>query len=92
MTATPIFNPAHWEPVAGFSFTDITYHRARAHGTVRVAFNRPEVRNAFRPQTVDELYTALPHGRGLARVADGAAVEPGKRSLTASRSYRGSAR
>jgi 1,4-dihydroxy-2-naphthoyl-CoA synthase len=32
-------------------------------GTVRIAFNRPEVRNAFRPQTVDELYTALDHAR-----------------------------
>ena len=47
----------------GFSFTDITYHRAVDQGTVRVAFNRPEVRNAFRPHTVDELYTALDHAR-----------------------------
>jgi naphthoate synthase len=49
--------------VPGFSFTDITYHRAVDHGTVRVAFNRPEVRNAFRPHTVDELYSALDHAR-----------------------------
>ena len=63
MTPPPIFNPERWDPVAGFSFSDITYHRAKAHGTVRVAFNRPEVRNAFRPQTVDELYTALDHAR-----------------------------
>ena len=63
MTDTSPFRPEHWEPVAGFEFTDITYHRAKAHGTVRVAFNRPEVRNAFRPQTVDELYTALDHAR-----------------------------
>jgi naphthoate synthase len=63
MTTTPIFNPERWDAVAGFSFTDITYHRAKAHGTVRIAFNRPEVRNAFRPQTVDELYTALDHAR-----------------------------
>ncbi|MFO0608908.1 MAG: 1,4-dihydroxy-2-naphthoyl-CoA synthase [Polyangiales bacterium] len=63
MTAPNPFDPSHWEPVAGFEFTDITYHRAKAHGTVRVAFNRPEVRNAFRPQTVDELYTALDHAR-----------------------------
>ena len=33
----------------GFDFTDITYHRAVDHGTVRIAFDRPEVRNAFRP-------------------------------------------
>jgi naphthoate synthase len=32
-------------------------------GTVRVAFDRPEVRNAFRPHTVDELYRALDHAR-----------------------------
>ena len=30
---------------------------------MRVAFNRPEVRNAFRPHTVDELYRALDHAR-----------------------------
>ncbi len=41
----------------------MTYHRALAHGTVRIAFNRPEVRNAFRPQTVDELYRCLDHAR-----------------------------
>ncbi len=47
----------------GFDFTDITYHRAREVGAVRVAFDRPEVRNAFRPHTVDELYVALDHAR-----------------------------
>jgi naphthoate synthase len=58
-----IFDPALWQPVEGVRFEDITYHRARSVGAVRVAFNRPEVRNAFRPQTVDELYTALEHAR-----------------------------
>ena len=59
-----IFEPGRWRAVSGFSFTDITYHRgARDSGTVRVAFNRPEIRNAFRPHTVDELYTALDHAR-----------------------------
>src|ERR1700748_1493647 len=58
-----IFDPEQWRPVEGFSFTDITYHRARSSGTVRVAFNRPEVRNAFRPHTVDELYRVLDHAR-----------------------------
>ena len=58
-----IFDPARWRAVDGFDFTDITYHRALESGTVRVAFNRPEVRNAFRPHTVDELYTALDHAR-----------------------------
>ena len=58
-----LFDPEVWREVAGFDFTDITYHRAIDHGTVRVAFNRPEVRNAFRPHTVDELYQALDHAR-----------------------------
>ncbi|MEM9073193.1 MAG: 1,4-dihydroxy-2-naphthoyl-CoA synthase [Myxococcota bacterium] len=59
-----IFDAALWEPVKGFEgLTDITYHRAKAHGTVRIAFNRPEVRNAFRPHTVDELFGALEHAR-----------------------------
>lgn len=58
-----LFDPAEWDPVPGFDFTDITYHRARNVGAVRVAFDRPEVRNAFRPHTVDELYTALDHAR-----------------------------
>ena len=58
-----IFNPERWKPVEGFEFTDITYHRAVDQGTVRIAFNRPEVRNAFRPRTVDELFVALDHAR-----------------------------
>ena len=58
-----IFDAGSWVEVPGFEFEDITYHRARAHGTVRVAFNRPEIRNAFRPRTVDELYRALDHAR-----------------------------
>jgi naphthoate synthase len=60
---SPIFDPSRWEPVEGFEFTDITYHRAKDQGTVRIAFNRPEVRNAFRPHTVDELFIALDHAR-----------------------------
>ncbi len=63
-----IFDPDAWRPVEGFEFKDITYHRAVAQGTVRVAFNRPEVRNAFRPQTVDELYRALDHARTTSNV------------------------
>jgi naphthoate synthase len=58
-----IFNPKLWMEVPGFKFKDITYHRAIDQGTVRIAINRPEVRNAFRPQTVDELYFALEHAR-----------------------------
>jgi naphthoate synthase len=58
-----IFNPKLWKEVEGFNFEDITYHRSLHQGTVRIAINRPEVRNAFRPKTVDELYTALEHAR-----------------------------
>jgi naphthoate synthase len=58
-----LFDPDAWRPVAGFDLTDITYHRAVDTGVVRVAFDRPEVRNAFRPHTVDELYRALDHAR-----------------------------
>jgi len=67
-SVSEIFDPEAWEPVPGLSFRDITYHRARALGAVRVAFNRPEVRNAFRPQTVDELFTALEHARTTSQV------------------------
>ena len=57
------FNPELWDTIPGFNFTDITYHRAKNQGTVRIAFDRPECLNAFRPQTVDELYIALNHAR-----------------------------
>lgn len=57
-----IFDPEAWEP-AGPEFDDLTYHRAVDSGTVRIAFDRPEVRNAFRPETVDELYDALDHAK-----------------------------
>jgi naphthoate synthase len=63
VSVSEIFDPSAWTQVPGFDFTDITYHRANAHGTVRIAFDRPEVRNAFRPRTVDELHTALEHAR-----------------------------
>lgn len=68
------FDPTKWRTVPGFEdLTDITYHRAvqrddsgaivRDLPTVRVAFHRPEVRNAFRPHTVDELYRVMDHAR-----------------------------
>lgn len=57
------FNPELWNEIKDFKFTDLTYHRAKDQGTVRIAINRPEVRNAFRPQTVDELFVALDHAR-----------------------------
>jgi len=59
-----LFDPNAWSTIDGFGdLSDVTYHRATGQGTVRVAFNRPEVRNAFRPHTVDELYRCLDHAR-----------------------------
>ena len=78
MTVFPVsdtFDPACWREVAGFDLTDVTYHRAVSRGDedgrpagedlpwVRVAIDRPRLRNAFRPQTVDELYRCLDHAR-----------------------------
>src|SRR5664280_748184 len=66
------FDPARWRSIRGFDdLTDVTYHRGvertgaaeRDLPVVRVAFDRPEVRNAFRPHTVDELYRALDDAR-----------------------------
>src|SRR5690606_31747876 len=66
------FDPRRWRTVAGFEdLTDITYHRGvdrsgeaeRDLPVVRIAFDRPEVRNAFRPHTVDELFRVLDHAR-----------------------------
>ncbi len=62
------WRPELWTAVPGFEFTDITYHRAVDVPAVRIAFDRPEVRNAFRPHTVDELYAALDHARQAADV------------------------
>lgn len=61
---TSPFQPEQWTAVPGFEdLVDITYHRHVTDGTVRIAFDRPEVRNAFRPGTVDELYRTLDHAR-----------------------------
>lgn len=44
-----------WETIK--EYRDITFKKS--NGVARIAFNRPEVRNAFRPETVDELLEAL---------------------------------
>jgi len=49
-------------------FTDITYHHSNDGRIARVAFDRPEVRNAFRPHTVDELFRALEDARTNPRI------------------------
>ena len=64
-----LFDPAVWRDVSGFeALTDITYHHDATGRIARVAFNRPEVRNAFRPHTVDELYAALEDARTNPRI------------------------
>src|SRR6186713_699426 len=50
------------------SYTDITAHVSKDGRIARVAFHRPEVRNAFRPHTVDELYRALDDARQDPRI------------------------
>lgn len=63
------FDQNLWHSVAGFEeLTDVSYHRHNTLGVVRIGFSRPEVRNAFRPQTVDELYQALEHARASSDV------------------------
>ena len=56
---SPLFDPSEWNDVTEYKFKDITLHKAKSTGAVRIAFNRPDLRNAFRPLTVDELLTAL---------------------------------
>ncbi|MBX3099414.1 MAG: 1,4-dihydroxy-2-naphthoyl-CoA synthase [Salinibacterium sp.] len=59
-----LFDADLWREVEGFTgLTDITYHLDTSGRVARIAFDRPEVRNAFRPHTVDELYRALDHAR-----------------------------
>ena len=48
-----------WQTVAGLDFQDILYHHD--NGIARITINRPEVRNAFRPETVEELSRAFHH-------------------------------
>jgi naphthoate synthase len=64
-----LFDADVWVDVAGFSdLTDVTYHQDTTGRIARIAFNRPEVRNAFRPHTVDELYRALDDARQNSRI------------------------
>lgn len=64
-----LFEASIWREVPGFEdLTDISYHQHVSLGVVRVAFNRPEVRNAFRPKTVDELAASLEHAKNNSKV------------------------
>jgi len=57
-----LFDPDAWEPI-DLDLDDLTYHRGTDVSAVRIAFDRPDVRNAFRPETVDELLVALNHAK-----------------------------
>jgi naphthoate synthase len=69
MAVSELFDPTLWRDVAGFeSLEDVTYHHDTTGQVARIAFNRPEVRNAFRPKTVDELYRAIDDARQNSRI------------------------
>ena len=68
-TVSELFDPELWREVPGFGeLTDLTYHHDLDGRVARIAFDRPEVRNAFRPHTVDELYRALDDARQNPRI------------------------
>ncbi len=68
-TVSELFDAGLWTAVDGFGdLTDLTYHHDRDGRVARIAFDRAEVRNAFRPQTVDELYRALDDARQNPRI------------------------
>lgn len=63
-SVSELFDSGYWASVPGFDhLTDVTYHLSRDGRVARVAFDRPEVRNAFRPHTVDELAHVFDHVR-----------------------------
>ncbi|MBX3094652.1 MAG: 1,4-dihydroxy-2-naphthoyl-CoA synthase [Cryobacterium sp.] len=69
MAVSELFDAAEWTDAPGFAdLTDVTYHHSVDGRIARVAFDRPEVRNAFRPHTVDELYAALDDARQNPRI------------------------
>ena len=71
MTASvsELFDPERWVVAPGFDdLADVTYHHDTTGRIARVALDRPEVRNAFRPQTVDELARALDDARMNPRI------------------------
>jgi naphthoate synthase len=69
VSVSELFDESQWMPAPGSEhYTDITAHVSRDGRIARIAFDRPEVRNAFRPHTVDELYRALDVARQDARI------------------------
>lgn len=69
MSVSEIFDENEWVAAPGFdALTDITYHHTHDGRVARIAFDRPEVRNAFRPHSVDELYAALEDARTNSKI------------------------
>jgi len=69
VSVSELFDENEWMPAPGSeAYTDITAHVSTDGRIARVAFHRPEVRNAFRPHTVDELYRALDTARQDPRI------------------------
>lgn len=60
-TPTTIKRALDWKSVEEFTFSDILYEKAE--GIAKITINRPEVRNAFRPLTVQEMIRALDDAR-----------------------------
>jgi naphthoate synthase len=54
-----LYAPIAWEPA--HEYEDLLYERAE--GIAKITINRPEVRNAFRPQTLAELRDAFSRAR-----------------------------
>ncbi len=53
--------PVVWQSVSGYE--DILYEKATGEALAKISINRPEVRNAFRPQTVFEMSRAFADAR-----------------------------
>jgi naphthoate synthase len=76
VSVSELFDEDEWSPAPGQGesdgktggYTDITSHVSKDGRIARIAFHRPEVRNAFRPHTVDELYRALDVARQDPRI------------------------
>jgi len=56
---------AVWDPVSleGVTLEDVLYTKASGEGIAKISINRPHRRNAFRPQTVQELQRCFTHAR-----------------------------
>jgi naphthoate synthase len=71
VSVSELFDEDEWMPASGApegGYTDITSHVSKDGRIARIAFDRPEVRNAFRPHTVDELFRALDIARQDPRI------------------------